>query len=389
MIYHFNLAYLDGMSGGDKCTLEVVRYLVSQKIKNTLITTYAGRDQFIAQGLAENSFCKYIVVPDCEPCEKGFEILIAYIKRTFEAYRLMNTIGVNDDDCFFCHNEFFPNIIPFTRLAKLHPTAKLIYHIHMIAPDLWKGYQGHFTGEINLPDLRLIRYRLEQWFFKKKVFQRALVLYNNSYYDDILARWFPENERHNIAKYSGVEVSQISSGEKKYDLVWCGRFHVQKGLEEIPEIIAKLKRHKPNIKLAIIGSGDHAKKKLLRKIKKYNLRHNIELKGFLEGAKKFSVMKSSKVFLMTSYFESFGQVNLEAMKCGLPVVAYDLPVFEVFDKGMIRVPIKDNEKMALEIRHLLDNPEYYLQASQEAESFAKEFSWEKTGREIYDVITEK
>jgi len=43
---------------------------------------------------------------------------------------------------------------------------------------------------------------------------------------------------------------------------------------------------------------------------------------------KFRLLKASRVFLMPSRFESFGNVVAEALCAGTPVVAYRLPVFE-------------------------------------------------------------
>jgi len=69
---------------------------------------------------------------------------------------------------------------------------------------------------------------------------------------------------------------------------------------------------------------------------------------------EFQVLKSSKIFILPSYNESWALVVCEAMACGLPVVAYDLPVFEeVYKKGMILIPIGDIDKFAGAILKLL------------------------------------
>ncbi len=386
MIYHFNLPYLRGMSGGDKCLLELVRYFVTQKIENTIITTEAGRETFSLLGLEDGDYCKYITTPDYCDSDSGPAIMAGYILRTRRANKLMNQIPVKDSDILFCHNEFFPNYIPFTKLANLHPHARLIYHLHMLAPDLWRGYKGHFSGEFHLPNLRLLHYRTEQRIFRKLVKTSGLIISNNSYYDKTLAQWFPANKRYNIVKYSGVEIPEPGNIEKEYDLAWCGRFHAQKGIDMIPEIIRKIKKTKPNIKIAVIGSGTPRDTRLREAINRHNLMDNIDLLGFLEGVDKFRIMKSARIFLMTSLFESFGQVNLEAMKCGLPVVAYNLPVYGVFERGMIKVPIKDNNAMAAEVIKLLTDGNHYSKIKRDAEEFAAGFSWEKTGEEVLRIM---
>jgi len=295
MIYHFNLAYLDGMSGGDRCTLELIRHFAARGIENTLLTTERGRARFVAEGLEESRLCRYLVIPDFDPGAGGLSILTAYIRRLRPAFRLVDELSLEDGDLIYCHNEFFPNLLPCNRLAARSPEIRLIYHLHMLAPDLWRGYQGQFTGEFHWPSLRLINYRIQQYIFRKTVPERALVVYNNAYYDQTISKWFPANKRYNIERYSGVDLAETPAVGKSYDLVWCGRFHAQKGVDKIPEMVGLLKERKPDISLAVIGSGAPWEERLRRDIERRGLQRNIELKGFLEGPEKFAVFKSAHI----------------------------------------------------------------------------------------------
>lgn len=391
MIYHFNLAYLWGMSGGDKCALEVIRNLSARGIDNTVITTEDGRETFIRSGLAEHQHCKYVTIADFSPSERGFSILLAYIRRTRAACRLMETLSPRDDDAIYCHNEFFPNLIPCNRLAEINPNAKLIYHLHMLAPDLWKGFTGQYTGRFRLPTPSLLHYRSEQALFRRRAKRRALILFNNEYYRDTLNEWFPGNSLYNIEHYSGIEIPDLPRMEKVYDLVWCGRFHEQKGVDQIPKIVALLKKRIPNIRLAVIGFGEKWNLHLRKELSRRGLEDNVELKGYLDGNEKYKVFKSSKIFLMTSLYESFGQVILEAMKCGLPVVAYDLPVYQVFKAGVVKVPPLDRVRMVEEIVNLLNYSERLEKSAEESLEFALQFSWRLTSDEVFDrcIATDK
>jgi len=54
----------------------------------------------------------------------------------------------------------------------------------------------------------------------------------------------------------------------------------------------------------------------------------VDLLGFRQGAEKVRLLKNAGCFCMPSHYESFGQVAVEAMACGLPVVAYDLAIYD-------------------------------------------------------------
>ena len=166
-----------------------------------------------------------------------------------------------------------------------------------------------------------------------------------------------------------------------------GRFHAQKGLMEIPKILSLLKEYKSNIKLLLIGGGDpDLEKNFFNEIKKQDLESNVEYVGFINSNQKFDYLHQAKVFIFPSYYESFGQVALEAMAIGLPVVSYDLPIFAIFEKGMMKVPILDNQKFADTVLSLLTDSKKLADTATEAVEYASTFSWEKTGEEIYQLI---
>lgn len=168
--------------------------------------------------------------------------------------------------------------------------------------------------------------------------------------------------------YDGVYVSSLLSAEKGFfDLlkVWS-------------IIVNKIQ----NAKLCILGK---AKGDILRLI--YNdpkITRNITYLGFITGIKKYSLIKSSKVFVYPSMIDAFPTVILEALACGTPVVCYNVPAMSVFKtKAVIKVKAGDVRSMANKVLELIVDEELRKELSIEARRYAAKFTWDKA------VIDEK
>lgn len=166
-----------------------------------------------------------------------------------------------------------------------------------------------------------------------------------------------------------------------------GRFQDLKWVKEIFDIAQHLKKKKSNIKIVVIGGGNQESENEFREnIKKFWLENNIDYKWFLNGKERFEIISSAKIFMMTSYFEGRPISMLESLKIWTPIVSYDLPVYELYDKGIIKVNILDNEIFSEKILEILENDDLYKKLSEDAMNFSKNYSWENTGKEIYNLI---
>lgn len=391
-VFHVEFAKTGtSLSGGEKCMVEVIKYLISMGVYNTLLTTDNGKSLYESLGLLEGKYLKYIII-ESFATENKHHIAVSYLLRLRLFLRIKSLIARDicyQDDVLMCHSDFFPNTIPTKLLAKYFK-KKTVYWYHMLAPNLFKGYNGHFTGKFNFPDIKLIHYKFNQLLFHF-LSRRSKIITINSYYKSL----FYDRDVYVIKKFGGLENDhkikrQSSTGsEKKYDLAFLGRFHEQKGLLDIPKILSYVKQYKPDVKLLVMGGGNDAlKKSFLEEIQLLDLSENIECVGSISSDIKFDYLESSKIFIFPSHYESYGLVALEAMSCGLPVVAYNLPVYGVFKKGMLKVPLVNHKLFADEIVSMLSDDVYYAKLRVAAVNFSNTFSWEKTGEEVYGVINE-
>jgi len=133
--------------------------------------------------------------------------------------------------------------------------------------------------------------------------------------------------------YHGIDVSISNSidADKKLEEITtkshgvilgnAGRLTPQKGQQHLVEIAKILKEKKVEFTLFLAGTGE-LQKELESLIDKYDLHKEVILLGFVKDMDSF--MNSIDVFLLTSIWEGFGYVLVEAMIKSKPVLAFDI-----------------------------------------------------------------
>lgn len=195
-----------------------------------------------------------------------------------------------------------------------------------------------------------------------------------------------------IITRNGIFLKDIAtadvSNEIRYDGVFLGRVDYSKGVFSLIDMWkAASDALNKNLKLAIVGKADHAiEVKLKEKIREKGLIDNVILHGYLSGVEKYSILKSSNFFVFPSIDESWGIVLMEALACGLPVLAYDLDAYkDIYPDGMIeRVPVGDRERFVSKIVSLASAKEE--PAGIKRVDFAMNFDWEDMVEQEYESI---
>ena len=154
------------------------------------------------------------------------------------------------------------------------------------------------------------------------------------------------------------------------------------------EIVVK---QKPNAKLIIMGRDPSNNRLYEKKIKgcveKQKLNQNIIFTGFVWGEKKYQIMKQCKIFIFPSYWESFGQAVCQAMACGLPVVAYDLPCYREFYENDVTTVKKGNTSgLAKESIKLLKNKKLRKKMSRIGKIRSKKYNWDNVSIKKQKII---
>ncbi len=360
-IYFFMNAFSDGISGGDLHFIEVAKRIES--FKKVVITSLLGKN--ICE--SKNLEAQYVTTSR----EQHFgNVYLTYLKRLFK----LPFLGLRPDsgDVLYATSDFLPDVLPACLLRfRKRDTLRVCCIFHLIP-----HYRERSGAIIN----NFISYKVQgvSHFLIRK--QADIIMVDNLLLKDLLVqKGFPAEKV--MVTSMGVDKALIDSvpdsKEKMYDASFLARMHVSKGIFDLVKIWKSIVKDHRDAKLVMIGDGP-SMRDLKDMISKNDLEANIKLLGFLDERRALETLKASRVFLFPSHEEGWGIAICEAMACGLPVIAYDLPVYkEVFRQGMVRIPKGDVNKFADSVKDLFSEDKKYEELSRAAKDTASRYNWDE------------
>jgi len=104
-------------------------------------------------------------------------------------------------------------------------------------------------------------------------------------------------------------------------IISVGNLKIAKGQWHLLRAFRKVNDEFPNTNLVLIGEDRGLINYFKVLVKKLGLENNIFFLGFQENP--FKYLAKSDIFVLSSLFEGFGNVIIEAMACGLPIISTD------------------------------------------------------------------
>ncbi|MEC4819419.1 MAG: glycosyltransferase family 4 protein, partial [Scytonema sp. PMC 1069.18] len=209
----------------------------------------------------------------------------------------------------------------------------------------------------------------------------------DSYFD-----WLPKSKRaviyNPLATVEDGKTFDFTQGvdaDKKW-IIAMGRLTYQKGFDILLQAFHQIVNKYPNWQLIILGEGQ-LRSELENLRDDLGLNHQVILPGVIKNP--FPLLKKSHIFVLSSRFEGFGNVLIEAMACGLPVISTDCPSGprEIIRDGIdgILVPNEDISALASAMDRLMsDEQERQCLASHAPEGVTR-FNLEKIV-EMWEVL---
>ena len=154
-------------------------------------------------------------------------------------------------------------------------------------------------------------------------------------------------------------------------LLFFGRLVLEKGVASFVSVIERLRRQGLPVRALVVGDGPARNE--------FSALSGAVLMGHLEGEELARAVASADVFYHPSTTETFGNVVLEAMAAGLPVVAADAPGSRaLLDGGRagILCPATEIDTACAAVTELVQSPRRRRELGSVARERSALYSWD-------------
>lgn len=145
--------------------------------------------------------------------------------------------------------------------------------------------------------------------------------------------------------------SRFKQDDKGIPLLWVGRFDLGKGYQYMIRTLAQLPDEYFAIFVVSLESDPERANRFYRECAEMGVTHRVRLLLNLPqsvmGNLYRSVREAGGLAVSTSLMESFGYTVAEALACGTPVAAFDLPVWDNFSKQELMRRVTSGDVQAL------------------------------------------
>lgn len=188
------------------------------------------------------------------------------------------------------------------------------------------------------------------------------------------------------------DITNIIKNRDCKSLLFVGRFIYWKGINLLLESYKELIKKDSSYELTLIGDGPELS--FIKKFKIENELQNLKIIDWLPQNELSNYYSKSSVLVFPSLHDSSGNVVLEALSYGIPVVSLDVGgPFKVIGLKPNTIVKHENKNthflskdIADKIYELTSEKENYIKIANKSYQRSKELSWCKSVENIYKII---
>lgn len=304
-----------------------------------------------------------------------FQLPVIIMKYKLDIYHcLIDTLPI------FGKTKFILGVaeIPDYRIALMHRSDRC---------SLYTRISNSYTKFFFLPSLKKAR---------------VIIVYSGSTKSDLIQKYNICEEKIRVL-YHGVDdefcaidnEENLRNTRKKYNAQEGYILHISSSdqRENTQAVIRAYKRALYYLrvpkKLVICGDARPQDTGLKKLIAELNLENNIIFTGYKIKKELARLYQAADLFIEVSFYEGFGLQVVEAMSCGIPVIASNVTSLPevVGDAGILVNPTNIDDLTCAMIQVLTDS-ELHNKLRQKSLERAKFFSWDETAQETLGIYNE-
>ena len=215
--------------------------------------------------------------------------------------------------------------------------------------------------------------------FYKKNIEKIKVIYNG--YNKLLYQVIDDKKRiENVKNKYGIEGEYI---------LYVGRIEKKKNITTLIEAFAVYcKRYEESdLKLVLVGIAGFGYDEIMYLIAEHDIIDQVIISGWIPEQNLPELFNGAKIFIFPSMYEGFGIPLLQAMACGVPVLASDIPpTVEIVNDAALLINPKSSLSIFEGIEVLVNNQELREKFIKKGFEVIKNFSWKKCAQETLKEI---
>jgi glycosyltransferase involved in cell wall biosynthesis len=327
----------------------------------------------VVKNVENRSFSAFVIRPNLTPNDVYEDVPVTVSfgsKRNIPAFFKLFFYTIKNRKSVFHIFNIGPVFLLIMRLAG---AKKIIYSIH--GTIYWKTtfqkWVYRFLWKLALSEKVTItansEYSRNQFFEKINPRVNIRVLYNPI-------------DAHRFSPFDGHEEKDEIS------IIYSGRLEPGKNLQKWIEIASYVNADMPNTRFEIYGEGS-LKAILQKQITAIKADHYIQLHGHRRDIE--NAYRSAGIFLFLSEYESFGNVVVECILSGTPVITLPIPVMKEIFRDFPQFVLSDSSNLKEQVLFkLLQLSELKKLSKCARESFLKRFSVEQHIQSLQSIYSE-
>ncbi|MGC8696486.1 MAG: glycosyltransferase family 4 protein [Conexivisphaera sp.] len=383
------IAYLtlaDNLSGGNLRVLQIAKQL---RNKNDVTFTIPADKLNKLRGEIENNFPELLsVVENFHPLPVNSYALSGALDHYRFASKLVESAlqTLRPDMIYFAHENLF--VMSALRLggAKWSALFQLVPAVYNLVTD----YRGPSSLRENY---RLIMDADLSAIGGWKIYAKVLLLrwalgdkkvlsVSRSIAEDLRRLGVRADVRIPRPQNAAEDCRPGPARGRDIDVLFSTRAVREKGVFDFLEIARLLKARAPWIRITISGATRPEERSIIYKLA---TEAGVETRLDVPRDELMELRSKAKLILYPSRFDAFPLAVMEALKCGTPVLAYDIPAikYNYPEEAVRTVPFRDVFSMADEALRLLGSEDYLRRMGQTGLMYSEGFTWEAVANAEY------